>query len=186
MNTRLLGSAGIAGGLCLFLVELRHIMTGVPVSAETIDRLDALLYALWSIGMIGTLWAIYKLDVTGNHALLRLVPAIPMLGFAVGALVSLLQAAGVVAGTHPAFGLFWILVMVGLLITGIVVLAARRWTGWRKFAPLACILVVPIMIGLSSVVGNIGNLLFSLAQMLLGFAVFTSADVPMEQRRVSA
>ena len=184
MNTRMLGSAGIAGGLCLFIVELRHIVTGVPVGAETIDRFDALLYALWSIGMICTLWAIYKLDVMGNHAVLRLAPIIPMLGFAVGVLFSLLQAVGVVAGTNPAFGLFWILVMVGLLLTGIVVLVARRWTGWRKFAPLACILVIPVMIGLSSVVGTISNLMFSLAQMVLGVAVFTSTDVPIEQRSV--
>jgi hypothetical protein len=185
MNTRLLGSAGIVGGLCLLLVELRHIASGVPVGADSIDRLDALLYAIWCLGMIATLWAAYRLNVTGQHPILRLTPFIPMLGFAVGSIASLLQAVGILDGNNPAFGIFWIVILLGLLILGIAVLWARTWAGWRKFVPLACVLVLPVMIALGSVVGNISSVLFSLAQIALGFAVLTSTNEPMAQRRVA-
>ena len=134
--------------------------------------------------MLGTFWAMYKLNVTGNHPALRPTPFIPMFGFAVGAVFSLLQALGFVDGTNLAFGVFWILVMEGLFMTGIAVLVAWKWTGWRKFAPAACLLVFPVMIQLGSVVGSISNILFSLTQVALGFAVLTSADTPVDRRSI--
>jgi hypothetical protein len=50
------------------------------------------------------------------------------------------------------YGVSTILIGVGLVLTGIAVVRARVWTGWARYAPLACgvavfVLVIPAVFG---------------------------------------
>ena len=174
MNVRVFGMGGILGGLCLTISEFRHVVMGIPLNGSTMDSFDAALTALWTIGMIGVFWAIYKLGVTGTNKLMRAAPFISLIGFTVGAIFSTLQVFGLVEGNNPAFGVFWILILLGTLIVGILALVARTWDGWRKWIPLLCILAVPIMILLGFIIGEISTILVGLSWTALGYAVLSS------------
>lgn len=173
MNIRLLGVAGIAGGACLTAIQVRALATtGAPPDAKHFDRIDDTLYLLWSIGAIAALWALVGLRATGRGRIMRAAPFLPMVGFAAMIVGSLTDLAGL---TEPATNLFagvaWALILLGTLVVAVLALVARTWPGWRRFAPLACILAFVLVV----VVTPVGAPLFGLAWVLLGAAVLTSA-----------
>ncbi len=173
MHTRLLGAAGMAGGACLTAIQVRALVTtGAPPDPKRFDRVDDTLYLLWSVGAICALWALIGLRATGRNRILRAAPFLAMAGFAAMIVGSLTDLAGL---TEPATNLFagiaWVLILLGTLVVAILALAARTWPGWRKFAPLTCILAVPLVV----LVAPVGAPLFGLAWVLLGYAVLTSA-----------
>lgn len=177
MNTRFLGTAGIAGGLCLLIAEVRHVLSGAPLNGATIDQLDDVFYLLWGLGMVCAFWAVYKLGATGANKIMRAAPFVAMAGFVAMIVGSILDIAGLTTpATNPAAGVAWLLILLGTLIVGILTLVARAWPGWRKFTPLICILAIPTTLLLGPLVGQISTTLFGLSWMLLGFAVLTSAD----------
>jgi hypothetical protein len=181
MNLRLLGTAGMLGGAGLIGVELRHLASGVQLSGATIDALDEGGYLLWGIGGVCAFWAIYRLTATGTGKWMRLVPFIGMLGFAAMAVASALDILRLATpNSNPLIGVAWLLILVGTLLAGIFALVARRWVGWRKFAPILCILVVPVFVLLSTLIGEAAMLLFGTAWVALGYAVFSS-DAPAAQ-----
>ena len=173
MNTRLLGAAGMAAGACLTAIQLRALVTtGAPPEARNFDRLDHTLYLLWSVGAIGALWALVRLQATGRHRILRAAPFLAMAGFAAMIIGALSDLAGLTQpATNLVAGVAWILILLGTLVVAVLALVARTWPGWRAFAPLACILAFLLVV----LVAPVGAPLFGLAWMLLGYAVLTSA-----------
>ncbi len=174
MNIRLLGAAGMAGGACLAAVQARALIaTGAPPDPKNFDRLDDSLYLLWSLGAICALWALVRLGATGRHRVPRAAPFLPMAGFAAMVVGSLTDIAGL---TEPAAnivaGIAWALILLGTLVVAVLALVARTWSGWRKFAPLACILAFVLVV----LVAPVGAPLFGLAWVLLGYAVLTSEE----------
>jgi hypothetical protein len=175
MNLRILGTLGMLGGAGLLGVELRHLISGVELKGATIDALDEGGYLLWGIGGACAFWAAYRLGVTGTGKWTRLVPFVTMLGFAamaVGSAMDILRLASPMS--NPLVGPAWLLILIGTLLAGIFALIARTWVGWRKFAPILCILVVPAFILLGALTGGVANLLFGAAWVVLGYAVFSS------------
>jgi len=94
-----------------------------------------------------------------------------MAGFAAMIVASLTDIVGL---TEPATNVFagvaWALILLGTLVVAVLALGARTWPGWRKLAPLACILAFVLVV----LVAPVGAPLFGLAWVLLGYAVLTS------------
>lgn len=173
MSNRTLGLAGILGGLAFLTIHLRHLITGVPLGGATIDRLDDTLYVVWSLGALCILWAMYRGGVTGAGWLRRAAIFVPMLGFALMIVGSLLDLTGLAAPTNNgAAGAAWLLILAGTLLVAVLTLFSPVWSGWRKFVPLLCVLLIPP----SFLLGPLATPLGSLPWILWGYAVFSSAQ----------
>jgi len=179
MNTRLLGTLCIAAALIALGDGFRD--TGLDSSAAPFgDRFTALAYALWGIGGICGIAGLIKLDALGTKAPARAMGFLPMIGFAAFVLAGGLVAAGLLAlddavySTLAAIG--WVMMLAGMLIVGILTIAAKFWRGWRRFVPLLTIVMMPIGFGIGALIGNaaIGGALFYASWILLGSVVATA------------
>ena len=171
-TTRLLGAAGMIGGAALFVVELRHAISGIPLNGTTIDKTDDVLYAIFGLGMAFTCWAIYQIGATGSKPLLRAAPFVPMLGFVAMFIGSILDIVGWMTPSENLLaGVAFPLILLGTLLVAILALVARNWAGWRKFSPLIYVLAIPLMLALP---GEWNDVLVGLSWVLLGYAVFST------------
>jgi hypothetical protein len=68
----------------------------------------------------------------------------------------------------------------GALLTGIAVIAAKRWTGWQRFMPLVSFLVIffavnlPLIVGATDGPGMIGELIMGACWFGVALAVYTT------------
>lgn len=73
------------------------------------------------------------------------------------------------------FGVATLLIMAGMLLAGVAMLRSGHWRGWRRFAPLACGLFVPLILGpafaLPGYAANYAIGAWGLCWLLLGLAV---------------
>ena len=78
----------------------------------------------------------------------------------------------------------WVVQMAGMLLVGILTIAARRWRGWRRFVPLLTIVLVPISFALGQAIDDLSwaAAIIYLAWILLGYAVATAAPAPSAER----
>jgi hypothetical protein len=107
------------------------------------------------------------------------------LGIFIAGLVSLLIAQIVQLLTNnPDFFLFpvgGIFQLLGGLLTGTVVVTAKRWTGWQRFAPLLQSLYYVIALFLPIVVSNqsptqLGESLWQVTWFITSLALFTKSS----------
>ena len=145
----------------------------MPLNGATLDSIDHGLYFLWGLGELCAFWAIYALGATGQSKVMRAAPFVAMIGFAAMVVGEFLYIAGLELA-DILVGVAWIAILLGSLITAILAVVARTWSGWRKFAPLLCILAVPIALLLP---GAWNDVLFGLSWMVLGYAVMTSPEL---------
>jgi hypothetical protein len=65
---------------------------------------------------------------------------------------------GVLQSGDPVYnflaGVAWIMMLAGMLIVAILTIVAGQWTGWRRFAPLAAVLMIPLGAGIGSLLAN--------------------------------
>lgn len=171
MNTRIIGMAGVLGGLGLLATEVRELFeSGGDPNGANIDRIDSIGYMLWGAGFALVMWALYRMEAAGHNRYARWAPLIAMAGFVVMAAGSLLDVLGLSRNImDPFVAVAWVLILVGTLLTGILAAMARTLPGWRRFAPLLCILVIPVFFLLGSYAGP----LFGISWILLGIAVAT-------------
>lgn len=77
-------------------------------------------------------------------------PAVTLLGLVALVVAEISLVAGVSAVTPRSpgtlFGVATVTTPVGLLLAGTSIVRAGRWTGWRRFVPLACGAFVPIVV----------------------------------------
>ncbi|MFN8472012.1 MAG: hypothetical protein U0822_07465 [Anaerolineae bacterium] len=173
MNNRQLGLAGMLGGLAFLAIHLRHLITGVPLGGATIDRPDDALYLIFSLGALCIFWGMYRASITGAGWLRRAAVFVPMLGFALMIVGSLLDLTGLAVPTNNGpVAVGWLLIMAGTLLVALLTLFSPVWSGWRKFAPLLCVLLIPP----SFLLGPLATPLGSLPWILLGYAVFSSPE----------
>jgi hypothetical protein len=190
MNTRLLGTICIVGTLAVLVEAFR--LSGMESSeAQFGDRFTALAYALWGIGGIGGIAGLIKLNALGTKATARAMGFLPMIGFAMFVLVDGLRAVGVIPVDAPIIGplagIAWITMLAGMLIVGILTIAAKSWHGWRRFVPLLTIVMMPIAFGIGALTGisALAGALFYASWVLLGFVVAT-AEPASTLRQVAA
>ncbi len=179
MNTRLLGTICSIGALAVLLDGFRVAGMGSS-EAQFGDRFTALAYALWGIGGICGIAGLIKLNALGTKATARAMGFLPMIGFAVFVLVDGLRAVGLISADAPIIrplaGIGWLTMLAGMLVVGILTIAAKSWRGWRRFMPLLTIVMMPISFGIGALMGitALAGSLFFAAWMLLGVVVATA------------
>jgi hypothetical protein len=143
--------------------------------------LSALAFALVLVGLIG----FARSGAAGPGRLARWGLAGVLAGtalLAIAQLVSILvrhQATddGGAKAVEAVFSVAAALSAVGLLIVGVQTLRAWRWTGWRRFTPLAAGVSAVVLIGLSPTKAlPTGIALYGVGLLALSVAMLTARD----------
>jgi hypothetical protein len=107
----------------------------------------------------------------GGTALLFLAELLSLL------VIDTSESAGSVGAVGAVFGLATILATVGMLALGVATLREGRWQDWRRFTPLACGLVVLLLVPIqltSALWAGVGA--YGLCFALLGVALLREAS----------
>jgi hypothetical protein len=182
MNNRLLGAILIAGTLIVIFDSLRT--AGLPPDAPS-DSISNLAQTLWSISGVFGIAGLIRSGALGHSPVARALGFLPMFGFALLFLDGVLDVAGVAAeGTALESGLAtlaWVSLLAGMLVVGILTIAARSWQGWRRFVPLLTALAAPIALAVGAATNwslAYGGILGYLFYILLGLAIATAEPAP--------
>ena len=181
MNNRLLGTACILGSAVLLVDTGRHVVLG---NEEVFDTIGLLTGIIWALGASAALVGLIQLNAVGRSAVVRALAFLPIIGFLLLILANIVQLAGLVTtegNTVAGFG--WLVQMAGMVVVGILTIAAGNWRGWRRFAPLATIVVVPLSLALGAAIDNmvLAATLVYIFWMVFGYAVATAGHVPAQQ-----
>ena len=188
MNTRLLGRLCIIGSLIAVADGIRLVLTGhqdVP-GFRHLDTIQFLTQIVWSVGGLCAVLGLITLKATGTNPVFRFMSYLPAVGYIAMIVGLLLGLAGLPTANNPIGLVGQILAQGGMLVLAILVLAAKRWSGWRKFAPLLTILTIPLGAVLVAITGLDGWFIIinAAATALLGYAVLSSS--PVAQLRPAA
>ncbi|HLB47210.1 MAG TPA: hypothetical protein VJL59_09285 [Anaerolineales bacterium] len=184
MNTRWLGTIFIVGTLVLMLNGFRPYNPG--------DTLGIIANLAWGIGGFCGIAGLIRLNALGSNTVARALGFLPMFGFAFFVLSEALHLGDFITpGTPIYFGLAsiaWLAMLAGMLVVGILTIAAKTWRGWRRFVPLLAIVLYPIGYGIGSAIGSdaIGGVLASAFWVLLGYVIATAGPAPVLQPSVTA
>lgn len=134
--------AAIAGGVLTILLgfPLAHLQASSPIPA-TILGLNAVSHLLLIAGLAG----LARSGAAGRGGLARGGLALALVGLSV---LTVAEATATVTMTVASalYGLATLLMAVGLVMTGAAVLRFGRWSGWKRFTPLACGLFIPLVL----------------------------------------
>ena len=176
MNTRLLGTLGMIGGLAY--VVMAGFSAIVPISFTDFNFPAQLLHIVWAAGAICGWLGFIAIRGTGQNIAVRFLSFLPIVG------LSLILVAAVYALINrfapysvPLGGVGIALELIGIVLNTIFAIATRALTGWRKFAPLfvLCSVVLGgLIMGLTngSVLGL--PLCLGFAYAILGYAVLSA------------
>jgi hypothetical protein len=183
MNSRVLGWLCILGSLIGMADGARLAVTGhldIPGFRDVGGTLGAITGMFWVLGLLCGYLGLIAIRALGDRLSFRLVAWLPVVGCAASAVGYLLSVAGVpsqqnipgIAGELVSF--------LGVLIVAILVLVARKWTGWRALTPLLVVLAIPLGAVLVSITGLDGVfvLINTAASVILGLAVASSVQAP--------
>jgi hypothetical protein len=181
-NTRLLGTLCIVGSLIALADGVRLVMIGRQMPSAGLQQLDGATDVATIIGALAGLCGLLgllALHATGNNPIFRLLGYLPAISYSAAVIGSLGQLAGVFTGDADNPVVVVISVLDDLLgpaawlVVAILTLAAKTWTGWRRFAPFALVLAFPVGIALTEITGLAGmfRIAFYAAPILLGYAV---------------
>ena len=187
MNTRWLGTIFIVGTLVHLLNGFRPNNPG-----DTLDTLDIIANLVWGIGGFCGIVGLIRLNALGSNTVARALGFLPMFGFAFFVLLEALRLGGfITSGTPIRFvlaSIAWLPMLAGMLLVGILTIAAKTWRGWRRFVPLLAIVMYPIGYGIGSAIGSdaIGGVLVGAFWVLLGYVIATAEPAPPVQPSVTA
>lgn len=179
-TARLAASALIAGAIVqggCGIAQLSGPLVAGQVGFGLRNTLVAIAQLLILTGLIG-LW---REGATGGSRLGRIG-----LAAAIGA-SGLLVVAELVepftqAAAEPIYGVASPLLGVGMVLVGVAVLRARRWTNWRRFAPLVCGLYVLVVLLPAFAISGGPNFLaltaLNICWLAVGVALWASAVLP--------
>lgn len=167
-----LGLLAVAGGLAYLIADVVMLRTG-----DEGHPVVNVMTVAWALGALCGLVGIGVLGVAGRGIFGRIALAASVLSYALAALDALLIAAGAyVVDDSPLFVVSRLGTLVGMLLLGIATVAVRRWAGWRRFAPFALLLALPLGILLNVAVDKSMPLLpVGLAWMVIGYAVWSTS-----------
>jgi|GEM_PF-2704623 len=176
MKNRLPGAALIVSTVIVILNGFRTATTGP-------DALTHAVYFLWRIGGICGVLGPIRTNALGSNAVARTLGFLPVLGFASFVLADGLFLLGFVTGTEPLFNtliaIAWTGMLVGTLVVGILTIAAKTWTGWRRFVPLSTVVMIPVAAAMAATLGKqeVGAWLTFTVWILLGAVIATAEPV---------
>lgn len=180
-TARTAGIAGIAGGLIGLGVSGYQALT-LPIE---VGLLTSLCYVVLHLAAIALLGGLAALGAVGTAWWGRAGLGVAVLGLVVliaGELVDPFDA----ATAELLFGIAPLLTGPGLVLAGIAVLRAGRWSGWRRIVPLVAgayllVVFVPVVIATGTDVGFLVAITgWDLALVALGVAVVQEASVAVD------
>jgi hypothetical protein len=189
MNTRLLGRLSMLASAIMLVNGVRLVATGHPDTPGflDLDTLSMVVQLVSAMGGLGCMLALIALNATGKNPIFRLPSYLPVVGYAALMVGFLIGLAGVPIRSNP-IGIFGQLAtQSGRLVLAILVIAAKSWTGWRRFAPLVTVLTIPlgaVLVGLTGLDGMF-IIINAMAMILLGYAVQSSEPVPQLRAAVA-
>ena len=181
MNTRLLGRLSIIASTVMLANGVRLVVTGhqdIPGFLD-LDTISIVVQLVSAIGGLCSMIALIALKATGKNPIFRLLSYLPAVGYAALIVGFLIGLAGVPITENP-IGIFGqLLTQSGRLVLAILVIAAKSWTGWRRFAPLVTVLTIPLGAALTGLTGLDGMFIIinAMAMILLGYVVQSSEPV---------
>jgi hypothetical protein len=182
VNVRLLGAAGIAGGVAYTVAGMRLLVLGIGE-----DRLTDVLGVVWAACWVLAGWALLRLRVTGGSVPARAASGVLVLGFTLAVLWGSYRLLDPVAADRSPVAVAPLVVIAGMLGTGILVLRAARWHGWSRFLPLATATVYIAAVAASVFTGRstlgVAFTLAGLCYIAMGHVLWSGA-LP-ELRRVA-
>ena len=177
MNTRWLGIIFIVGTVAVILDGMRTWAAGLEPQTGSISELA---YLIWGISGIGAIMGLNRLNAFGSGSVARALGFLPLFGFVAMALLSGLALVGFINEADSLYGVLaaiaWLALLAGFVLVGILTIAARTWTGWRRFAPLLTVIIPLVVIGIGEAPG-IPDLFLGLSYagfLLLGYAIATA------------
>lgn len=180
MNTRLFGILCMIGSALAIL----GFVVGAPKAFDGVTPSDYLglvgvMMMAWMVGVFLAIVAMISLNVVGKGTISRFlafIPAIAVTMLFIGNTYHYLTGVDPNSSESILIVLGWPLYMVGTLLLSIVTIAAKKWTGWRRFTPLACFLVILVTPLLGDLVGNIWYIAWlpHLPWIAVGYAVMTT------------
>jgi hypothetical protein len=181
-RVRIAGIACTVGGLLWTLVLVGFGAFGLttpatPVAFYIFQALFVLIQILLLIGVLGLGWS----GAAGHGWFAAIALGIALLGRALFVLaeVHLLLS---FSDFSPLLPLGALTTALGMLLTGLAVLRARRWRGWARFAPLlAGLYPFLTMFPVLAITGDVSNVLIGLWGLpwaLLGVALTQHAHLP--------
>lgn len=176
----LLGATAMVGApmllITIVLDRLGHLPGGM------MGRTDGLLSIVYCVGWLCSAVAMRQLRVFGSGKVAAAVSVVQIVGLILAGIWAVLVAVHphssgslVFRITDPA----WPLSHAYMLLLGGAAIRANRWSGWRKYAPLACGLAIPFALAAVLLGGRPAMEMefavhTALAWSALGWAVFTS------------
>ena len=176
MNTRFLGIICIVGSVIAVLDAFRLSAVG-----ENYDNISIITSSLWCIGGIAALLGMIQLNVVGSNTVVRALAFLPIIGFVMLLLGGVLQLAGAVTADNNTFaGIGWLLELSGMVLVGILTVAAKVWRGWRRFVPLLTVVLVPVGFSIGYAVGSLilGAAFIYAVWAFVGYVIATAEPAP--------
>ncbi len=180
MNNRSLGIVCIIGSIIWVLDNIRWVVLGLT----KFDTTATVVNLMWALGGICALVAMIRLNVVGENPIPRALACLPVVGFVALILGGIMLLVSFdTAITNSLIGIGWLFQAAGMVVVGILTIAAKTWQGWRRFVPLLCIVTIPVGGALGAMAGNsaLAVPLVAVAWVLLGYAV-VSAEPSAVQR----
>lgn len=180
---RLAGGIGLLGGL----VGAGFAATEL-VSPSDVSLAGSLRNSLFHLAAIVGLVGLALLRAAGSTWTARVGVGAAMAGFALLVAAELTDPFD--SGTSETlFSISPLIIGVGMLVTGVAVLRERRWTGWRRFAPVVCgayvfVIFLPLVITLGDPGLWATLAVWELCFAALGLAVVVEASATMGTRYV--
>jgi hypothetical protein len=190
MNTRFLGTIFVIGTLVVMVGSVLNSVSGVSNSAPS--TFDSLAYFIWSLSGICGIAGLIRLNALGPNAVARAFGFLPMIAFAFGVVAEGLRLIGLLSPQSSIYSalisIFWVGILAGMLIVGILTIAAKNWRGWRRFVPLMTIGIAPVALLIGQAVKNIsiGGAVSFIGFLLLGLVVATFEPVVSRQEMAAA
>ena len=179
LNHKVLGVFGMVGAPVMLVELLLNRTVGLP--GGQVGRLDGLLGIIYLVGFLSSALGMRILRVAGKGRVAAALFGIQIAGLLLASCQNVLQLFGrpdmnsrffrLVDAALPFSHIFMIVIFIATLY-------AKVWTGWRRFTPLWCGLVLPIAILASPgrrFLADTFAILSTTAFMLLGLAVRTTA-----------
>ena len=175
MNTRFLGIICIVGSVIAVLDAFR-----VSALGKNYDDVTLITISLWCIGGIAALVGMIQLNAVGSNTVVRALTFLPIIGFVLLILGGVLQLAGAITPENTIFSIGWLALYSGMVLVGILTIAAKVWRGWRRFVPLLTVVLMPVGFSIGYAVGSLslGAASIYAVWALLGYVIATAEPAP--------
>ena len=134
--------SAIAGALLQIVlgIPLAHLQAQLPVPT-TILGLNAISHLLLLVGIIG----LARSGSAGRGRIAGAGIGLTLLGLVVLTVAEFMATVNMDTAVL-FYGSATLALALGLILTGVAVVRAGRWTGWQRFTPLVCGLFIPLVV----------------------------------------